>query len=95
MILGEVVSIFRPALLGGWFLEMGWMYILAIILIIAMGVMLLKFDANDQAEQAEVQAEEQADTQPNAPNDGILPDITDVSEDPTADLTEHNNSENE
>ncbi|MBE6547779.1 MAG: signal peptidase I [Ruminococcaceae bacterium] len=50
---GEVVGRIRTAVFMVWFKDMGWIYFLAAILIIGMGLLLLKYDAamKKQAEQ--------------------------------------------
>lgn len=70
-IVGEYVFHVDMGLFFGWIFEMGWIYILAAILIIGMGVMLLKYDkmAQDQAAgRAAAQSEDAAE--PNEKSEG-------------------------
>ncbi len=86
-VLGRVTHIIPAGAAAAWFFEMGWLYIMAMILIVVMGVVLLKYDsaltaqkaeaATDAAEAATGAAADADDTQSVSDGDGTKCELFD------------------
>ncbi len=66
-IIGKVMYVIAAGAAGSWFFEMGWLFILSMVIIVAMGIVLIKYDEELTA-QKEKLAQMEAQGAQNAQN---------------------------
>lgn len=83
-VIGEVVKIFAAGAASAWFLDMGWIYLLTMVIIAVGGVFLLKYDSklsNDAKENAPSDTQETQETQEPQETQEMQSEDLDVTDD--------------